>query len=265
MPYDLTEITENYNIMRSKNIRSKNMTNTHYHNHYEIYYLVKGEVRYFIDSTIFDLKSGDMVLIPPGVIHKTAYVANNSIERLLLIFTNDFLSVDANNEILKCFDTYCVKNADSVKNLLNSIENESKNVDGFSDEIVKAYIKTLLIRLTRLTKSKEFIKNKSSEFMHIANYIDENFSGEINLDILCSEFSISKSHLSRQFKASTGFGINKYISLVRIKNAEKLLLTTDYSITKIAELCGFNDSSYFSAVFKKLKGISPLKLRSNNM
>ena len=142
--------------------------------------------------------------------------------------------------------------------------NERKNGDEFSDELVKSYIKTLLIRLTRLTKSKEFIKNKSSEFMHVANYIDENFSDEINLDILCSKFSISKSHLSRQFKASTGFGINEYVSLVRIKNAEKLLLTTDYSITKIAELCGFNDSSYFSAVFKKLKGISPLKLRNNN-
>lgn len=264
MPYDSNEITENYDITRNQNIRSKNMTNTHYHNHYEIYYLVKGEVRYFIDSMIFDMKCGDMVLIPPGVIHKTAYVANDSIERLLLIFTNEFLSVDTDNEIFKCFDTYCVKNAASFKNLLNFIENENKNGDEFSDEIVKSYIKTLLIRLTRLTKSKEFIKNKSSEFMHVANYIDENFSDEINLDTLCSKFSISKSHLSRQFKASTGFGINEYISLVRIKNAEKLLLTTDYSITKIAELCGFNDSSYFSAVFKKLKGISPLKLRNNN-
>ena len=58
--------------------------------------------------------------------------------------------------------------------------------------------------------------------------------------------------------------LNEYVTLVRIKNAENLILNTNYHITDIATMCGFNDSGYFSVVFKKVKGISPLKLRMNN-
>lgn len=85
------------------------------------------------------------------------------------------------------------------------------------------------------------------------------------MEALAKRFSVSKSHLSRQFKNSTGFGLNEYITIVRIKNAERLILTTDLAITDIATKCGFNDSNYFSSVFKKLKGIPPLKFRGNNL
>lgn len=45
----------------------------------------------------------------------------------------------------------------------------------------------------------------------------------------------------------------------------KAYIENDLSITDIATMCGFNDSNYFSSVFKKLKGIPPLKFRANNL
>lgn len=102
-------------------------------------------------------------------------------------------------------------------------------------------------------------------FRKIAEYITDNYSSEITLELLSKKFTISKSHMSRQFKAATGFNISEYISVVRIKNAQRLLLTTNYHITQIATMCGFNNSSYFTAVFKRILGISPLKLRKNTL
>ena len=54
-------------------------------------------------------------------------------------------------------------------------------------------------------------------------------------------------------------GINEYITNVRIHNAAQLLCEGKYTITEVAEKCGYNDSNYFASVFKKIKGTTPLK------
>ena len=79
--------------------------------------------------------------------------------------------------------------------------------------------------------------------------------------MIAENFALSESHFSRQFKLYTGFGVNEYISTVRVKNAEKLLATTTLPVTQIAQNCGFNSSSYFASVFKKVRGISPGEVR----
>ena len=258
------EKTDDYDICRTKRAVPHQMPSTHYHDHYEIYYLVKGEIRYFIGNMTFDLKAGDMVLIPPGVIHKTASAADNSMERILLIFTDNFLLKDPGDKIFDCFGRYYIENAGALEKLLIAIESEHYSKDKYSFDIIRCYIETLLIRLSRIVSDTVAEKPVQSEFQKIANYITENYASEITLEKLSQMYSISKSHLSRQFKLTTGFGLNEYITLVRIKNAERLILNTSYPITDIATMCGFNDSSYFSVVFKKIKGISPLKLRLSN-
>lgn len=265
MSYAYDEEISSYCVERRARTKPASMPSTHYHSHYEIYYLRKGKARYFIDNTTFDLNEGDMVLIPPYVIHRTAYIEEGQLERLLINFTLDFTEKNEDDPIFRCFERYYIKKADVHKNLINSIETESNNPDEFSDELIKNYITTLLIRLSRITEKTAFEIKAPSFIQQITEYITENYSTEITLDELSKQFSVSKSHLSRQFKATTGFGINEYITIVRIRNAERLILTTDLPITDIATKCGFNDSNYFSSVFKKLKGIPPLKFRGNNL
>lgn len=263
--YAYNEEISSYYIERRTRTNAVLMPSTHYHNHYEIYYLRKGKARYFIDNTTIDLNEGDMVLIPPYVIHRTAYIEDGELERLLITFTLDFMKKPEDDPVFRCFERYYIKKADVHKSLLNSIEAESNSPDEFSDELIRNYIATLLIRLSRITEKTAFEAKAPSFIQQITEYITENYATEITLDELSKEFSVSKSHLSRQFKAITGFGINEYITIVRVRNAERLILTTDLSITDIATLCGFNDSNYFSSVFKKLKGIPPLKFRGNNL
>ena len=102
--------------------------------------------------------------------------------------------------------------------------------------------------------------SESDKVVHeISEYINRRYGEELGLDRLSREFSISESHLSRKFKSVAGVGVNEYITFVRIMNAERMLRAEDISITEVAARCGFNDSNYFSAVFKKVKGITPLK------
>lgn len=263
--YAYNEEITTYRVERRARTKPESMSSPHYHRHYEIYYLRKGKAKYFIDNITFDLNEGDMVLIPPYVIHRTAYIEDGQLDRLLITFTLDFVEKNEEDALFKCFDRYLIKKADVYKNLLNSIEAESNSPDEFSDELIKNYITTLLIRLSRITEKSSFEVKAPSFIQQITEYITENYATEITLDELSKQFSVSKSHLSRQFKATTGFGLNEYITTVRVKNAERLILTTDLSVTEIATTCGFNDSNYFSSVFKKLKGIPPLKFRGNSI
>jgi two-component system response regulator YesN len=71
-------------------------------------------------------------------------------------------------------------------------------------------------------------------------------------------------HLSRKFKEKTGVGLNEYMVIFRLKKAKEFLLTRDkMSICEVAFHCGFNDSNYFSWLFKKTYGVTPSQYRKN--
>jgi AraC-like DNA-binding protein len=64
--------------------------------------------------------------------------------------------------------------------------------------------------------------------------------------------------LSRTFKKETGFGFSEYLNLYRLKRADMLLRERrDMRVVDVAMQCGFNDSNYFSKVYKKMFGVSP--------
>ena len=66
--------------------------------------------------------------------------------------------------------------------------------------------------------------------------------------------------LTPVLKTNDGSANKGYI----IKNAEYMLTTTDKSIVEIADTCGFNDSNYFSTIFKKIHGVSPREYRKSS-
>ena len=254
------EIIENYIVTRRKRSVDFNMPAAHYHDHFEIYYLKSGSVRYFIDDRIYDLEKGDAILIPPHKIHKTAAAGNESAERLIVAFTNEFLARFSGEKVFKYSDVKLFK-ASTILRLIEAAEREMHNKDSLSDEIIAIYIRLILIEFERKSEKCVSPEEDKSIMARAVKFISENYSSDITLSRLASTFALSESHFSRQFKEYTGFGVSEYTALVRIKNAELLLSATKNSITDIAAMCGFNSSSYFSAVFRKIKGITPKERR----
>ncbi|MDR6551767.1 helix-turn-helix domain-containing protein [Paenibacillus qinlingensis] len=96
------------------------------------------------------------------------------------------------------------------------------------------------------------------------HYIKENFTYPITLSALAGISFCSETYLSHQFKETTGSTITEYIKELRIQKAKNLLDITTYSITLIAHQCGFNDSNYFSRVFRQHTGMSPKQYRGRD-
>lgn len=259
----VSEAIDNFTVTREKRASAYNMPEAHYHDHYEIYFLLSGKVRYFIDDKVFDLSEGDIVLIPPHIIHKTATLESRGAERILIAFTANFIMRRPAEKIFACFGARCFRKP-GIEELVLSAEYESALSDPYSEELIAGYIREILIKLTRI-----YDKDLKPEGMSVnpfveeaVHYISDNFSGDITLSALAEKAAMSASHFSRMFKAYTGFGVSEYITLVRIKNAEILLLTGDITVTEAAARCGFNSSSYFTSVFRKVRGFTPKKLRT---
>lgn len=95
-------------------------------------------------------------------------------------------------------------------------------------------------------------------------YIEDNFFKQITVEDVAREVFISPSYFLHLFKEKSGFTFTDYLTEIRINNAKELLLKTNESITNIAYKVGYNDSNYFSTVFKNAEGLSPSEYRKNN-
>lgn len=238
----------------------------HYHNAFEIYYLEKGECHYFIHNKSYEVKEGDLILIPEGVIHHTTYKEGIH-SRKLLYCSQAFIPSSVAGRLPSLL--YLYRNeavADEIKKIFSDIEREYSSPDVFSQGIVAAKVELLFFILVRNENQAPKTSEGNAYVSAAVEYIRKNFSGEISLSDVARHVSVSPEHLSRIFKKETGFGFSEYLTLVRLQKAEELLRNEKtLSVAEIAYRCGFNDSNYFCEKFKKSYGVSPLKYKKSSL
>jgi AraC-like DNA-binding protein len=100
-----------------------------------------------------------------------------------------------------------------------------------------------------------FILNNTIKF------INENYDKDLSLKLLASNSYCNHTYLSYLFKEKMNLGIIDYINNVRIEKAKELLDITSKTVTEISSKVGFNDSGYFTRVFKSITGMAPKEYR----
>lgn len=249
----------------------------HFHNNYEIYYLVSGNRRIFINNKIYDISKGDFVLAERNVLHKTTYstkTANNSHERVCIRFNianlAPFIDEFGEKETLEMFKSSILNiPLNARKELMDLFDKLDRNInspDKFSALSIKAALQQILVFYLRFknisnTEIPQSLTANDIIIQKAANYIADNYTSDITLNSISDYIGISSTYFSKRFKDATGFGFKEYLLNLRINHSVSLLLQTTDTITEVAYKCGFNDSNYFGDVFKKHKGVSPLQFR----
>jgi len=93
------------------------------------------------------------------------------------------------------------------------------------------------------------------------DFIQKNIHKKISLDQLAQEVHLSPKYLSVHFKNETGQTLSAYIEEIRIDEAKKLLLYSDYANSFISDALAFSSQSYFIMIFKKKTGMTPHQFR----
>ena len=155
---------------------------------------------------------------------------------------------------------------DEIEDIFLKMLKEYSSPDELSTELIKSHLSVLISLLFRGAKNRTASEAKHQcRFIETAiNYIRENYAANITLDDVARKVSVSRIHLSRTFKSEIGIGLNEYINIYRLKQAQFLLAEFPTKpISEIAYDCGFNDSNYFASRFKKLLGVTPSQFRSH--
>lgn len=104
-------------------------------------------------------------------------------------------------------------------------------------------------------------KNENIVFSRIMAYLTENYTKNIQIQDVAKATHYSISYISHIFTSVKKTSIMFYVNDLRIQKSKELLEKTDFSITEISYLVGFNDSNYFTSIFKKYTSITPTKYR----
>lgn len=254
------------------------MATDHYHREYELYYLFSGQRNYFIKDDVYQVQSGDLVLIESNAVHKTSDSGEPNHERIVLYFAPSYfndLPAEERDLLLSPFLQELpllrlnLQEQLQLEALFDTLLTElNEQHPGYRLRISQIAGELLLYTARSFLKRESLPKQESSSVQRkisdIVRYINLHFGEPLELEELSRRFFISKSYLSRMFKQVTGFGFAEYVNLTRIKEAERLLRDTDHSITHVSELAGFDNFSHFGKMFKRLTGLTPRAYRESH-
>ncbi|WP_099204086.1 response regulator transcription factor [Scatolibacter rhodanostii] len=164
--------------------------------------------------------------------------------------------------IINAISVACYKNGNSILTRLGSESISGSILNTFED--VEGVFKNLHNIIANNIENASPESESAGEIMvRIRQYIDASFmDNELGTNKLSKEFSISLGYLSASYKKEHGITISKYIIFKRMEYATKLLKETTFSVSEIAETCGFNNLSYFMRLFKNTYAITPSQYRA---
>lgn len=254
----------------------------HSHDYFQLYYILRGSINHHIDENSALLCYGDVFIIPPNVNHyisweekDTAFYSLSFTPRFLdnigrqNSFVTDFLELLVATPLEELHPKLSLQVNDSlfIVALLNRIMKEFAEKNTGSEDIIKECTVLLITLFSRnyFNEKPDIIpmqfKTTRQSVLYCINYISEHCTEDITLDEISRNATLSKACFCKMFSSLTGMSFKKFLNAKRIEKAVEYIMTDEYKITTISELCGYSDFSTFYRNFKKITGVSPLNYK----
>lgn len=250
-----------------------NAVEVHHHDFYEVYYLLDGEVEYWVDGRIIRMLPGDLLLINPMELHRPILDEASPIyERIVLWINREYLEslFSDQTKLSGCFDTtlpahtHLIRPAASERSALTArmgeLVREFYSRDFGSDLCAYGLFLQFMVQLNRMAvhtgQEQEEAEQLSALVQQALHYIGENISEELSLESIAGQFYVSKYHLAHAFSREVGVSVYRYIMMRRLLMARQMLSAGE-SAGQVCRNCGFSDYTSFYRAFKSEYGISP--------
>ena len=231
---------------------------------WQIIYIAAGEGHFFFEGREVIVPAGNMVLYQPKQQQKYHYLGKDRTQVWFVHFTGrDVRSILKHYSIPT--DGYILHTGISreYEDLFRRMRDELVNCPwGYEEMLTHLFRELLLTMHRRMTENMPRISGFVQDEMDRArNWFEEHYNEDISIDQYAASRSMSTSWFNRSFRSTVGTSPMQYILEIRIRNAQVLLETTDYAISDIASIIGYDNPLYFSRLFRKAKGLSPSKYR----
>lgn len=238
----------------------------HFHPFTEIFLVLDGEGIFTVENKSFDIKTNDLIIVPPNVYHQELSHDSNPLEYAVLGVEDLLFQIEEPNQnfIYQNFDR---DNEDILyyfHHLLMESENKELGYDTVCQKLLELLILKIIRKMNINLEAHQVILPIKREIRMICHYIDQNYSENLSLENLAQYMKMNKYYMAHEFKKYMHISPIQYLIKRRIKECQSLLKTSSLSVSEISEAVGFSSQSYFSQIFKKEIGMTPLEYRQSN-
>ncbi|GGH28708.1 AraC family transcriptional regulator [Paenibacillus segetis] len=225
---------------------------------YQLLYGVDGMAENIVDGVKYEIKKGDIYLIPPNAIRSLQ--PSKSAPYVGVTISFHFGLSQSPLESIIGEDLYLGNDAEGsllgkLIQLIQAIQQQTIA----SSMLAQGLLLQIIYESATIRPTEEPPKlntKNNAKMVQICNYIKENYSSMIRLDTLSKMTGLSRNYIIRQFRRSYGATPSDYLVTIRIEKAKQLAIHTDLTISEIASRVGYTDLHSFSRMFKKRMGIS---------
>lgn len=260
----------------------QNVLYLHWHEHFEMIIMQCGQAVFHIDNRPYEVIPGDILIVPSGSLHVGYSLCNGLVDMEAIVFNASlfggigqdpahaqfvapFLDGRANYPVK--LDSQLESN-NEFRTLLAQILLDFKEQKPAYQLTAKSRLHLLLVLLSRhfmpkMQKnalSKPYISNLD-QFKDLIRNIEAESGKKWTIELAAKHVSMSSFHFCKTFKKLTGRTFIDYINMVRMNEAERLLLDSDLTITEISERVGCGNPNYLTKLFKRYKGAAPSQVR----
>lgn len=237
----------------------------HTHHFTELLFVVNGEGSFSFNQQHSPLRPGDLVIIPPYTEHTERSSKDCPLEYYVLgIDGISFLS----QKDQECAQVFCnFEHDSSIHELFRQMLYEIRTAQYGSQTICQHLLEILILKIIRAQQLIPVSINSirmTKECAQIKEYLDSNYAEHITLDTLTSLTHMNKYYMVHSFTKYAGLSPIQYLNQTRLKRAQYLLETTNYSISDITSSTGFSSQSYFTQIFRKNFQMTPVKYRQEH-
>ncbi len=231
--------------------------------YHQIIYTVRGEGVLRVDGEEYEIKPGYGYYLPKNVPHE--YFTE------LDVWENHWVVFDGYGveDVLKLMHfeqakVFKISDLSVPEVLFKKMLYLLKSDYFYSGYQCSALLYQYLLELNRYVNLQTAAQdtNKLLQLKPVIDFIDENYGRDITLQELAKIINLSPQYLCRLFKECYDMRPFEYIARKRIQQAKNLLISENISVNEISSRVGYNDCSYFCAVFKKHEMLSPVEFRS---
>ncbi len=246
-----------------------------YEDCYGICYIVSGDRSFSTPDYTYYIHGGDIGITNKGVFHRTSPLSGEPYERYGIRFTDkviapllEVIGKDTFAQLMSCPGYHIPP--DSVPEILMLYEDmlrEQKHFCKTSELLISGMLYRLIVTVLRqktpATPASVTLNIRDTPIMNILSYLDYHYAENPSVEELAAMAGLSASHFMKRFKDCVGSTYISYLNTYKVRLAEYLLRNRELPLTRIAEDLGFCNVNYFSTLFKRVNGKSPLQYRKD--
>ena len=237
----------------------------------ELILICSGSSEYLIHDKKVVIKAGDLLVYNAGVVHDEVSGPDMEVGSYCVGVGGLHMPGLRENALISDEKGYVFPTGryfEDMKELFVMMFRNLAAGEPHAELFCTSLLHALLVSVITVTEGVGETRENPADEPHILgsrikDYIDRHYMEPITLQSMGEALRISPYYLSHVFKQMSGYSPVQYLLRRRIGEAQTLLITTDLSITRIAEMVGYDTQSYFNLQFTKNVGMPPNKFRQN--